>query len=225
MARPLRPWVLKNKDAPKIKLHGPGLELHNHLIRWDALFLEEALAVVDANTLYLLTRRGETYIHPTPFGETVILGPEGRLRAGKNPYKRPPTDRALNYAYLARGIRDLQDQGYRYVKRENHTQHWVIGPDWVRYLLVGHARGVSSRTIRRLMKRYHIRMLMRRQRLLVMVPDLRTIRHSQAKNRTLLMVYRLPIAQNATSQFMLEQEAVRRDRKRELDRASWHRRK
>jgi hypothetical protein len=209
----------------KVPLSESAHDLHNELVRWNALFLGMALSIVDANTLYRLTLRGETYIHPTPFGEVVILGPEGRLRAGKSPYRRITTDPALNYAYQALAITELQVLGYRYLGRESPTRHWLMGSDWRRYLLVGEARGLASRTLRGLLKKREVEMLMKGQRLLVVVADLRTIRHFYAKHRTLVAIHLLRVAKDSGVQFMVEHEAVRRKRKQDLDVAGWHRRK
>ncbi|WP_407572398.1 hypothetical protein [Deinococcus altitudinis] len=209
----------------KVPLSESAQKLHGELVCWDAVFLGRALSIVDANTLYRLTLRGETYIQPTPFGEVVVLGPEGRLRAKKSPYRRITTDPALNYAYLALAIRQLQDLGYVYIERESPTRHWLRGSDMRRCLVIGQARGMASRTLRGLLTKREVDLLRTGRRLLVVVPDLRTIRHFHAKHATLVRIHLLRIPKDTGVQFLAEQEAVRRARKRELDLAGWHRRK
>ena len=223
MARILKPWRLKSKR--KFTMDGEALDLFERLVKWRALFVEDILDEFSRNTLYRLTMRNVTYIHPTPFGEVVLLGPDGRLKAGKNPNKRSPTDSVLTAAFLARTIAELQDLGYLYSQRESRSWHWLTDLSGNECLLVGQVHGIASRTIRTLLKKHENQMLRTGDYILVVVNDRRRSRQIAAKRSRLVRIHFTPVYKDDGTQFMLAEEAERKRLKREWDLASWHRRK
>ena len=223
MARTLTPWKLKSRR--NFTLRGESLELFERLVKWRSLFVEDVLTTYSRGTLYRLTIRNVTYIHPTPYGEIVMLGPDGRLKAEMNPNTRSPTDSVLTAAFLSRTISELQDLGYLYSQRESRSWHWLTDLSGNDCLLVGQVRGIASRTIRTLLTKHENQMLRTGDYILVAVNDRRRSRHIAAKRSRLVRVHFTAVDKDDGTQFMRAQEAERKRLKRERDLASWHRRK
>jgi hypothetical protein len=114
---------------------------------------------------------------------------------------------------------------YLYSQRESRSWHWLTDPSGSECLLVGQVRGITSRTIRTLLKKHENQMLRDGDYMLVAVNDRRRSRHIASRRSRLVRIHYTPVYRDDGTQFMLTEEAARKRLKRQRDLASWHRRK
>lgn len=179
----LAPWPHVPKTWIPPKLDQNSLELHRLVHAWRALRLVDALAAFDTGVIGRMVREGELYLHPTLLGPCVILGPQGRARAGQRPDNRPGTDAVMNAAYMAHAISLLAaDEGWSYIGMEGRSVHLMDDADGQRWMIIGQARGHTARTLRRLIKPLRYRATIRDERILIVTPDRRRSQSIERKN-------------------------------------------
>lgn len=185
----LQPWVHVPAGTHLGHLSAPEQRVHDLLRAWRALRLVDLLQATTPQLLRSLMARHEIYLHPTLLGPCVILGPMGRVRAGKRADNRPSTNSVMDDAYMAHAVSLLvAEHGWQFLERRK-KRYLMDTAEGHTCVVIGQSRGHTARSLRRIVKPLLFEAARDDLHVLIVTPDRRRTMSTEGKSSRIQVMH------------------------------------